>query len=94
MESIALRNVKDIKDTGKHWLEGVLGEHLRDNQQVFIMVLTPDVVPDDESRRRAANGIQQVLADVDSRTAAEGVTPNEIDAAVEEAMQHVRRREP
>lgn len=93
MELITLRNVKDIQNTGKHWLEGVLGQDLLDNQQVFIMVLTPDIVPDDEARKRAAEGIQQVLADVDAQTAANDVTQQEIDEAVDEAVQHVRRHE-
>lgn len=93
MELIALRNVKDIQNTGKDWLEGVLGQDLRDDQQVFIMILTPDVVPDDATRKRAAEGIQQVLADVDAQTAASDVTQQEIDETVDEALQHVRRHE-
>lgn len=93
MELITLRTVRDIQYTGKHWLEGVLGQDLRDDQQVFIMVLTPDVVPEEEARKRAAGGIQQVLTDVDAQTAASHVTQQEIDEAVDEALQHVRRRE-
>ena len=47
------QSVKDIQASGRHWLEDVLGQHLQENQQVFIMVLSPGREPDEEARRQA-----------------------------------------
>src|SRR5207249_3964395 len=52
-ELLTIQNVKDLQDGGKRWLENVLGQHLRENQQVFIMVFTPGVEPDEAARRGA-----------------------------------------
>ena len=94
MESIAVKNVKDLQETGKHWLEGVLGQHLQENQQVFIMLFTPGVEPDEATRRKAIEGLQETWSQVDQHVRDHGISDAEFDAAVDEAMEHVRRREP
>src|SRR5438128_1151946 len=52
-ELLTVQNVKDLQAHGKRWLEDVLGGHLKENQQVFIMVFNPDVEPDEATRRQA-----------------------------------------
>ena len=52
-EFLTVQNVKDLQDGGKRWLENVLGQHLKESQQVFIMVFTPGIEPDEASRRLA-----------------------------------------
>jgi hypothetical protein len=49
-EPLTIQSVKDLQDSGKRWLENVLGQHLKENQQVFIMVFTPGVEPDEASQ--------------------------------------------
>jgi hypothetical protein len=93
-EHIAVQNVKDLQTSGKHWLEDVLGQRLRDNQQVFIMVFTPGVVPSDAARREAIPGLQQTWDQVERHQREHGITGEEFDAAVDEAVQDIRRREP
>ncbi len=88
-----MRNVKDLQDGGKRWLENALGQHLHESQQVFIMVFTPGIQPDDASRRQALASVQQITAQVGKNLADQGVTDEQFDAAVDNAMDDVRRRE-
>jgi L-fucose isomerase-like protein len=93
-ELLTVQNVKDLQDGGKRWLENVLGQHLRENQQVFIMVFTPGVEPNEAVRRGALASVQRTMTHVEKNLAAQGVTDEAFDAAVDEAMEDVRRREP
>src|SRR5947199_2387513 len=90
---ITVESVKDIQATGKRWLEDVLGHHLRDNQQVFIMVFTPGAEPTEAARAQARAGLEQIGARVDEHMQEHGITEAEFDDAVDDAMKHVRRRE-
>jgi hypothetical protein len=91
-ERVAVQNVKDLQDTGKQWLETVLGHHLKENQQVFVMVFTPGVEPDAATKRHSLAALQQVWNQVGDNLRDQGATGEEFDAAVDEAMDHVRRR--
>ena len=93
-EPLTIQCVKDLQDSGKRWLENVLGQHLKENQQVFIMVFTPGVEPDEASRRQALANVKQTMTQVESNLAVEGATGEEFDAALDEAMEDVRRRDP
>lgn len=91
MESI-LRNVKDIAGDDRRSLEHVVGAHLRDHQQVLIHVLDIDVLPPDEARRA---GIQEASAIAErgrAHAAAQGVSPEEADAVIDDAIRQVRQR--
>lgn len=94
MEHATLRNVTDVQGDKRTALEGLLGQQLSDNQQVFIMVFTPGVVPDDATRQAAAARIEKTLDESERRAASRGVTAEEADAAVDEATEHVRHRRP
>jgi hypothetical protein len=93
-EPLTIQSVKNLQDSGKRWLENVLGQHLKENQQVFIMVFTPGVEPDEASRRHALASVKHTMTQVESNLAEGGVTGEEFDAAVDEAMEDVRRRDP
>ena len=93
-EPLTIQSVKNLQDSGKRWLEDVLGQLLRENQQVFIMVFTPGVEPDEASRRQALASVKQTMTHVEGNLAVGGVTSEEFDAAVDEAMEDVRRRDP
>jgi hypothetical protein len=92
-ELLTVQKVKDIQDSGKRWLEDMLGRHLKENQQVFIMVFTPGVEPDESTRRQALASVESTMGQVEKNLAHQGVTDEEFDAAVDEAMEDVRRRE-
>jgi hypothetical protein len=91
-EPIAVRSVKDIEGSEKRCLESMLGQKLRQDQQVFIMAFTPGAVPDEVAHRTALAEIHDLQAKAAAYANAHGITEDEIDAAVDEAMQHVRRR--
>jgi hypothetical protein len=92
-ELVAVQNVKDLQGTGKQWLEAVLGHHLKENQQVFVMVFTPGIEPDAAAKRKAIASIQRTWDRVDANLLDKGATGEDFDAAVDEAMEHIRRRE-
>lgn len=92
-ELLTVQKVNDLQDNGKRWLENVLGEHLTENQQVFIMVFTPGLQPDEASRRQALASVKQTVSTVEKNLSAAGVSDEEFDAAVDEAMEDVRRRQ-
>ena len=92
-ELVTVQKVNTLQDGGKRWLENVLGEHLKESQQVFIMVFTPGVLPDAATRRSSLASVKQTMAQVEKTLADEGVTDEEFDAAVDEAMEYVRPRE-
>ena len=84
--------VNDIPEPDRRSLENLLGHPLSADQQVFVMVFSAGMVADDQTRRAAAERIRHTLDEVDRRRAAQGITDEEVDAAVDEAMDHVRSR--
>jgi hypothetical protein len=93
MESVT-RSVSEIQEGEKAWLESLLGQPLREHQQVFIMVFTPGVVPDEATRRAAVARMERTFERADAHARARGVSAEEADDAVQEAMDHVRPAEP
>ena len=93
-EPVALQCVKDMQPAGRGWLEHVLGQHLRDNQQVLIMVFTPGVEPTEAARARARAGLEQTWSRVEKHMQEHGISEAEFDEAVDEAAREVRRRQP
>jgi hypothetical protein len=92
-ESFMVQDVKDLEDGGKRWLQNVLGQQLDESQQVFIMVFTPGQEPDQGARQRALASVENTMAQVEKNLTEHGVAAEEFDAAVDEAMEHVRPRE-
>src|SRR5438105_4100577 len=93
-ELLTVQNVKDLQDGGKRWLEDVLGQQLKESQQVFIMVFTPCIEPDETSRRQALANVKQIMTQVEKNLEEQGVADEEFNAAVEETMEDARRRNP
>jgi len=84
--------VKDIPEPDRRSLENLLGLSLAADQQVFVMVFSAGQVPDEATRHAAAARIRQTLAEVDRYRAMNGVTDQEVDAAIDEALHHHRGR--
>lgn len=91
MESI-VRNVKDIELSERRVYENVLGQELADNQHVFIMVMTPNAVPDEAQRRRAFADIERLSEKAADHARRQGATEQEIDDVIDEAVEHARRQ--
>ena len=92
MDATVTKSVQEIPDDARRTLENLLGLNLQPNQQVFVMVFTPGTVPDDAIRRQAAAAIRETWKRIDAHVAAEGISGEEIDAAIDEVMRHVRPR--
>lgn len=88
------RNVNDMPNAEREALETLLGKPLESDQQVFVMAYTPNDVPDEKVRQAARLGLQQTFAAVDQYAREHGVTSEEADAAIDEAMERIRPRKP
>jgi hypothetical protein len=87
------RSVKDIEPGQRRSLEEVIGHKLQDNQQIVIRIVTPEVLPDAEKRAQAFADLRRLSEQAAKNCQSLGVTEQEIDEAIDEAMNHVRRRE-
>jgi len=84
--------VNGLSEPDRRSLENLLGHPLAADQQVFVMVLSAGKVVDEATRRAAVHSIRRTLEKVDRHRVSSGITDEEIDAAVDEAMEHVRPR--
>jgi hypothetical protein len=89
MESI-VRNVQDIEAAEKHLYEVVLGQPLRDDQQIIVRVLTP---PDDETCQKAIADLKTLSEKGSRHRESLGVSEDEVDELLKEARDSVRQNE-
>ena len=73
-------------------LEGILGADLQENQNVFIMVYTPGNEPSAEAQPQARAGVEATFQKTAAFAAEQGIANEEIEAAIGEAMDHLRCR--
>ena len=62
-------------------------------QQVFILAYTPNTAPSKAVREAARASLTETFAKIDRYAEAHGITSEEADAALDEAMQQVRPRD-
>lgn len=91
METI-VRNVSEIQEDQKRWLEDALGKQLQGNQRIVIMVLNPGALADDALRQQALADLKQLFAKGGEHAQRQGISEQEADEALDEAMRHVRPR--
>ena len=84
--------VNDIPELDRRSLEDLLGQRLQADQQVCVMVFSAGKVADDATSRAAVETIRSTLDKVDGHRATRGIAEEEIDAAADEAMEHIRPR--
>jgi hypothetical protein len=94
MDLTTVRSVDTLDEPQRQAFESVVGAPLAPDQHVLIMVYTPSATPDEETRRRARENLDRIYAMADAHAAQQGVTQHEFDAAVDEALEHVRGRPP
>ena len=90
-ELTSTQKVKDIEDAGRQWIEGVLGQQLHDEDQIYLMVYRQGSVPDDATRKAAFERIKALCEKAHRHALEKGITAEEADTAVEEAIEYVRR---
>ena len=84
--------VNDISEPDRRSLENLLGQPLAADQQVFVMVFAAGTTTDAETRRTAVENIRRTMEKVDQYQAARGIGDDQVEEAVNEAMDHVRPR--
>ncbi len=89
MESL-VHNVKDMPPERRRSFEAALGETLRDNQRVYVVVVTPGVEPSDQQRAAALADLRELGERGTKHRESLGVSVDEADQAVDEAMENVR----
>jgi hypothetical protein len=90
METIS-RKVDDLSQPDRAALEHLLGRQLEQDQQVVVMAFKP--CETDASVREAARMRLHASLDRAARHAADlGITTDEADAAIAEAMEAIRHR--
>ena len=83
-------SVNQLPSGDRTTLEHLLGQPLTSEQQVFIMAFQPGVVGDEASLAAARAQLQETFAAQARRAAERGISTDEADAAVDEAIQHIR----
>jgi hypothetical protein len=89
-----LCNVKDIQESGRRWLEQTLGQPLQEDQQVQIQVVEATSVSDEANRRQAWAELERTFAKSVAFAEQHGISEQDIDEAVDEAVEHVRHGKP
>ena len=87
------RNVGDLPANDKQSLEHLLGQPLKPTERVYIVAFNADE-PTADTRHTTADALDDTLAQALDHAQLIDLTENDIDVAVDEAMQHVRRRQP
>jgi hypothetical protein len=90
MENVSIHWARDLPASTRSAIEGLLGRDLRDDDEVSVMSLRSHPAPLGDERRLSAERLRGALDCVaDKAVDANG---DEFDAAVDEAMNHIRPR--
>ena len=90
MENVSINWARDLPAPARTAIETLLGRSLGDDEEVTIMALDPHPAPSGEARRATAERLKVALDQLASK--ARDVSAEEFEAAVDEAMNHVRPR--
>jgi hypothetical protein len=82
-------DVPHLDPEGRLWIEKKLGRPLDENERVFIMTAT---VPDAATRQRLWEQFTRIQQDIADYQEAQGISPEEVDKSIDEAMERVRPR--
>ena len=88
MGNIAIHKANDLPSDARRAVEQVLGRVLEPDEEVRIMAIPPHPAPTGEARQHLARQLEERIA----RTAesVHGVPEDEQEAAIDEAVNHVR----
>ena len=91
MESIVVRKAKELDSAAKQWVQRLLGRQLEDDEQVTVLAFPPHAAPPEAVRQQAVARLNRILDKAAAN--AEHIPERELDAGIDEAMDHVRRWE-
>jgi hypothetical protein len=86
MQNGAMRKVADLSPDTRHAMESIIGRSLREDETVAVNVFKP--APSGQAREAASRRLMERI----DRTAqkARGNSEGDIEAAIDEAVDHVR----
>jgi hypothetical protein len=84
--------VSDIESNQRIVLEQLMGPRLQENQQVVIRVADVDLEVNSQARHEALAKAAEIARRGRANVAAQSVPEDEIDAVIDEAIQHVRQQ--
>lgn len=94
MESITSHSVNDLPDAERQTLEAIVGRRLAPDERISIRVYGPVAEPDESVRQAALENLERTFAKVDEHAKRHGTSPEEADAAIDEALRRIRPRNP
>jgi hypothetical protein len=92
MPNTAINWARDLTPPIKAAIESLLGRPLQDDEQVRVRVFRCHAAPQGEARRKAAHHLEEHLKRMADRV--KEVSQDEMEAAIDEALLHVRPRRP
>ena len=92
MQTISVRRANELGNAARSAVENLLGRKVADEEQVTVMAFPAPPAGGEAERKRAA---QDLIEDLDSLAdSASQVPDEEMEALIDEAIQHARRRRP
>jgi hypothetical protein len=92
MDNVAMRKVKDLEPAARRWLQKLLGRKLQEAEEVTVMVSSAQSASPEAVRRKAFARLERIMDKAAQKAA--HIPDREVEAAIDEAMAHVRRRKP
>jgi hypothetical protein len=90
MEATSFSNVADLSQEQRLAVESMVGRPLQAEDRVFLVVLRPNREPTAEAKARARARVEQVFAQTDRYGQEHGITADEADAAIDQAVREIR----
>jgi len=90
MENVSIHWARDLPASTRTAIEGLLGRNLRDDEEVSVMSLDSHPAPSGDERHLIAGRLRGALDRLADKAGDAG--SDEFDAAVDEAMNHIRPR--
>jgi hypothetical protein len=92
MQNATLNWARELAAPVKAAIESLLGRPLQDDEQVSVRVYRRHEAPRGEARQKAARRLEEHLERMASKV--KDVSQDEMEAALDDAMDHVRPKRP
>ena len=91
MQNIAIQKANELPPDARRAVEQVLGRPLEQDEEVSIMAFSPHEAPTGETRQALARQLEDRIARTAERV--RNIPEEEQEAAIDEAVNHVRSKQ-